>query len=61
MVGGLVGWLVGALVVGRFNKAHLELDFKINGTSGATDCDENCNKLQWVDLLQIAKKSYYKL
>ena len=56
-----VGQLVSALVVGRFNKTHLELDLKINRTSGVTNCYENCNNLQWVDLLQIATKSYYKL
>ena len=49
-----VGQLVGALVVGRFNKTHFELDLKINRTSDVTNCYENCNNLQWVDLLQIA-------
>ena len=49
-----MGELVGALVVNRFNKTHLELDLKINWTSRVTNCHENCNYLEWVDLLQIA-------
>ena len=54
--------LVGALVVGRFNKTHLELDLKINWTSGvkktATKIGTIWNGLSYYKLPQLI---YYKL
>ena len=52
--------IVGGSVIGGFNKARSEVDLKINWSSGVTNCDENCNKLQWHDLSQFATKAYYK-